>query len=405
MDASSLLAMIADRLEQCEWPPLAPPYGDALREAVEFVMNTVDAVGIVATGTIVRGSPHASSDLDVCVIHGAPFRQRIQRLFHGVPTEIFINPPAMIRRYFVQEHRDARPITAHMFATGVVVFETDVVVDALRREAAEWLAKRSSISEDHLIRARYEAATLLEDGVDVGADDPETGTMLLTRAVIAMLELDCWVNDGRIPRSKGLLGTIAHRNTDLGRWADTFFSATSYADRETAAESIADLTIGARGFFAWDSGPDPVTQSASSPRSNDDRKAIDGLRDAWIDAVAARDASALGSLVTADYEVWTHGAPTLTGPDAVVATIGAALSKYAITQSYDPIETVVTGDWAFQRGIERIRAVPREGGSVQEVTQRGLLVLRRGEDGRWRYARGMTNGLPPAMPNAENVPS
>jgi hypothetical protein len=175
----------------------------------------------------------------------------------------------MIRRYFVQEHHDARPITAHMFSTGVVVFETDVVVNELRREAAEWLAKRSSIGEDHLIRARYEAATLLEDGVDVGADDPGTGTMLLTRAVIAMLELDCWVNDGRIPRSKGLLGTIAHRNTGLGRWADAFFSATSYADREKAAESIADLTIGARGFFAWDSGSDPVRQTASSPPPND----------------------------------------------------------------------------------------------------------------------------------------
>jgi predicted nucleotidyltransferase len=250
--------MTAEQLERCQWPPLAPPYADALREAVEFAMNTVDAVGIIATGTIVRGSPHASSDLDVVVIHNATFRQRIQRRFRGVPTEIFINPPAAIRRYFVHEHNDARPITAHMIATGVVVFESDVIVDELRREAAEWLGKPSSTTEDQLVRARYEAATLLEDGVDVGAADPDTATMLITRAVIAMLELDCRVNDGRIPRSKELLGIIAGRNSELGHLAHAFFSVTTYAERQNAAEAIADRTIGARGFFAWDSGPDPV---------------------------------------------------------------------------------------------------------------------------------------------------
>jgi uncharacterized protein (TIGR02246 family) len=129
---------------------------------------------------------------------------------------------------------------------------------------------------------------------------------------------------------------------------------------------------------------------------DDDRKAIDALRDAWVAAVASGDARPLADLVTADYEVWAHGAPPLRGPETVVAMMGAALARYTVTQEYDPIETVITGDWAFQRGIERIRAVPRDGGPAQENAQRALLVLRRGEDGRWRYARGMTNGLPVA---------
>jgi uncharacterized protein (TIGR02246 family) len=130
------------------------------------------------------------------------------------------------------------------------------------------------------------------------------------------------------------------------------------------------------------------------PRPEDDRAAIDAVRDAWISAIASGNARALADLVTSDYEVWAHGAPTLTGPDTVVTTMGAALARYAISQSYEPIETVIAGDWAFQRGIERIRVVPRDGGPPHEVAQRGLLILRRGEDGHWRYARGMTNGLP-----------
>lgn len=139
-----------------------------------------------------------------------------------------------------------------------------------------------------------------------------------------------------------------------------------------------------------------MNHNASPPTAlDDDRVAVNALRDAWVAAIAGGNASALRDMVTADYEVWAHSAPTLGGPDTVVAAMGAALAKYAITQSYDPIETIVSGDWAFQRGIERIRAVPRDGGPIQDVAQRGLLILRRGEDGRWRYARGMTNGLPP----------
>ena len=149
-----------------------------------------------------------------------------------------------------------------------------------------------------------------------------------------------------------------------------------------------------------------MTRDSLSGTSDDTaRNAIDALRDAWVAAVAAGDAGALRDMVTPDYEVWAHGAPTLAGPDAVVAAMRAALAKYAITQSYEPIETVVSGDWGFQRGIERIRAVPLDGGPVSDVTQRGLLIVHRGEDGRWRYARGMTNGFPPAAVAAERSPN
>lgn len=135
--------------------------------------------------------------------------------------------------------------------------------------------------------------------------------------------------------------------------------------------------------------------ATESPTSADaDRRAIDALRDAWVAAVAAGDARALADLVTPDYEVWAHATPAFTGPETVVAMMGAAMSRYAITQRYEPIETVVSGEWAFQRGIEHIHGVPRDGGAPHDAQQRALLILRRGADGRWRYARGMTNGLP-----------
>ena len=124
------------------------------------------------------------------------------------------------------------------------------------------------------------------------------------------------------------------------------------------------------------------------------RREIDALRDAWVAAVRVGNAAALADLVTADYEVWTHGAPTMRGPDVVVAAMGAALARHSVDQAFEAVETVVSGDWAFQRGIERIHATPRDGSASITATQRALLILHRGSDGRWRYARGMTNGLP-----------
>jgi uncharacterized protein (TIGR02246 family) len=136
----------------------------------------------------------------------------------------------------------------------------------------------------------------------------------------------------------------------------------------------------------------------STSGSEDAHREIDAVRDAWVAAVRDGNAAALADLVTADYEVWAHGAPPMRGPGTVVAAMGAALARFTIDQSYEPIETIIAGNWAFQRGIERVRATPRDGGAPHEAEQRALLILRRDDDGRWRYARGMTNGLPSAPP-------
>ena len=90
-------------LSRCAWPGLPENYDQALREAVQFILKRFDVLGIVAAGTIIRGSPDATSDLDIYVIHPAPFRQRVQKFFNGIPTEIFVNPPAMVEKYFIEE--------------------------------------------------------------------------------------------------------------------------------------------------------------------------------------------------------------------------------------------------------------------------------------------------------------
>src|SRR4051794_25399371 len=111
--------------------------------------------------------------------------------------------------------------------------------------------------------------------------------------------------------------------------------------------------------------------------SQPDRSTPDALRAAWVDAVAAREPAALRHLLTDDYEVWAHGAPAVRGVDGAIAALTGALSRFDIEQSFDVEETVVMGEWAFQRGTERMRLRPVGGGPETRMEQRALLIMRR----------------------------
>jgi hypothetical protein len=243
---------------QCTWPTLAEPFATALRQAVDFIFTECDPIGIVATGTIIRETAHANSDLDLYVVHLAPHRRRIQRFFNDVPAEIFVNPPPAVRSYFAEEDGAGRRLTAHMLATGVVIFRTDPIVDELRAEAAQWLAKETQMSESERVTGRYAIASGVEDALDVIGTDDVTASMLLADAVLAMLEYSCKAESGQIPRRKDLLSHVAARQPKIAELATKFFRATAVAERAHLALAIADDTIGARGFFSWESGWGPA---------------------------------------------------------------------------------------------------------------------------------------------------
>ena len=58
------------------------------------------------------------------------------------------------------------------------------------------------------------------------------------------------------------------------------------------------------------------------------------------------------------------------------------------------MERQVQGNWALLRGLEINTLTPKKGGEASEYRQRAFSVLRRSQDGRWRFARGMTNQGP-----------
>lgn len=79
---------------------LAEPYASALREAVDFILAELEPVGIVASGTIIRGTAHRNTDLDLYVVRLGTHRRRVQRFFRGVPAEIFAGGTAIASERF-----------------------------------------------------------------------------------------------------------------------------------------------------------------------------------------------------------------------------------------------------------------------------------------------------------------
>jgi predicted nucleotidyltransferase len=250
--------MIEDALSKCNWPQIPSPYAEALRAAVGLIFERFEPQAIVAAGSVMRGAGDRTSDLDIFVVHDAPYKQRLQRWFEGVPAEIFVNPLPAIREYFAAENQSGRLITAHILATGFPVFDTQVL-DSLKAEASDWLAKRSTLTPAQDVSTRYTAATLFEDAEDIAERDPTLAGALLGEAVLTTLRYYLRARNGVIPRTKDLFVEVERADAEVARLARRCFEAIQIGDRAREARALADLCLGAHGFFEWESERIPVS--------------------------------------------------------------------------------------------------------------------------------------------------
>ncbi|MBZ5590034.1 MAG: nuclear transport factor 2 family protein [Acidobacteriia bacterium] len=127
----------------------------------------------------------------------------------------------------------------------------------------------------------------------------------------------------------------------------------------------------------------------------DNEAGIESLYAAWRDAFQRRDLEAIIGLLTPDYILWAPGrAPTDVA--ALRPQLAAALVAYDVDSTFEREERLMGGDLAIECGWDVQTLRPRDGGAARTGRQRVLLVLRRSSDGRWRFARGMSQPGPAA---------
>jgi uncharacterized protein (TIGR02246 family) len=123
-------------------------------------------------------------------------------------------------------------------------------------------------------------------------------------------------------------------------------------------------------------------------------KAIHELSKGWIEAVKAKDLDRLLTLVTDDVIFLPSSGPPIKGKDAVGGLYRALFTQFDIDQTADNEEIVLTGEWAFSWGAETLTLSPLQGGSPVRLHGKGLAILRRQQDGSWKFARGINNSVP-----------
>jgi hypothetical protein len=241
-------------------PELPDPYRLALEDAIAYVTARYAPIGILATGTIIRGNPSPDSDLDLFVLWNEPKRQRVQRFFRGVPAEIFVNPPRQIERYISNDSREGRPVTAHMFATGIAVQDPEGIVASLQGLARENLARGPQLTEESLTGLRYAVAGDFEDANDVALVDRDASLILLNRAVDRALSYRFLAIRSWIPRTKEVLDQLTQIDPELADLARRFYRATHLGDHLPLAREIVQRSVGATGTFEWESALEHVNQ-------------------------------------------------------------------------------------------------------------------------------------------------
>jgi hypothetical protein len=226
----------------------------AIDQAVAWIRERFNPTGIVVTGTIIRGNPSPNSDLDIFVIHGEPYRQRIQKFFNGVPCEIFVNNPDHIYKYFETDYKENRPVSAHMLATGVVVSGGDQEeVQRIIRMAKEYSGK-ALVPEDAQKNAhRYQIASLFEDAADLKEKDPITSLYFLNRTVIEAIDFLFIDRHLPLPRAKERIGQIEEFWPETGKLVTGFFEAGEFEEKYAVAKMLVEKSVGAVGFFEWES--------------------------------------------------------------------------------------------------------------------------------------------------------
>ena len=107
----------------------------------------------------------------------------------------------------------------------------------------------------------------------------------------------------------------------------------------------------------------------------------------WTRAVAASDVAELGQLMADDIVVIHGNGRSIAGKEAVLADFAASFERYRVEQQVVPEETVVAGEWAFDRARVRTVVFPRDGADTREFVSRTLTILRKEPARGWCVAR------------------
>ena len=210
-------------------------------------------IAINLAGSVASGEADARSDIDLYIIIEGEKRHRDQRLFGGVPVEMFFNPEERARRALEQDQLEGRAPGVALMAFGHIIYDPEGVFAKLRLEALEVMERGPAVPEETITFRRYTAVDQLDDAIDVADRDPVTARMLATEAVSQAIAVWFVERGGWTPRAKDRLAELRRVDPEAADAVEQFIRSGDVSD----AESAIGLLLGVSGFFEWESIPEP----------------------------------------------------------------------------------------------------------------------------------------------------
>ena len=139
-------------------------------------------------------------------------------------------------------------------------------------------------------------------------------------------------------------------------------------------------------------------QSSRRPTFEEDLAAITAFNAKYLKALNDEDIETLASLTTEDHILISSGRAPTVGKAANDAANARVFKQFDIVETWTPVETVVDGNLAYQRGTFTVEATPRAGGSTTKTSGNFLRIYRRQPNGEWRMTRDMFNSTPATPP-------
>jgi uncharacterized protein (TIGR02246 family) len=127
-----------------------------------------------------------------------------------------------------------------------------------------------------------------------------------------------------------------------------------------------------------------------------DRTMIDAVRDRFLGAYNAGDATALATCCSQDAVQLPPNEPAVRGREAIRARYQAQFDHFACQLAVTTEELKITGDLSFAWGFYGIKLTPTDGGSPVQDKGKYLAIFKRDEDDSWKFSCDMFNSDNPA---------
>jgi len=127
------------------------------------------------------------------------------------------------------------------------------------------------------------------------------------------------------------------------------------------------------------------------PPLDQDLAAIAGFNKRYLGAINDEDIATLSSLTTEGHVMLAPSRAPIVGKKANDELNGTAFERFNFDETWTPIETVVSGDLAFQRGTYTTAITPKDGGDKREISGAFLRIYQRQPNGEWRMTRDTFN--------------